>query len=148
MKKNNENIIEMTILSTTENLSVVRNLIQNSTMRKNIPERIINEIMLAVDEACTNVIKHAYKSDPHQEIKVSIEFLNDEIIITFIDHGISFNPDEIPSPDLQQYMQQRKVGGLGLHLMRTLMDKVDYKSIKGKYNRLILSKKIGNSTAA
>ena len=98
--------------------------------------------MLAVDEACTNIIKHAYKSFPDGELSIKLDHDKKKFTITILDFGSSFDPDIIPKPDLQRYYKERKVGGLGMYLMKTLMDEVKYSSVPGKYNKVLLTKNI------
>ncbi|MGB5288673.1 MAG: ATP-binding protein, partial [Ignavibacteriaceae bacterium] len=62
-----------------------------------------------------------------------------------IDYGKSFEPESVPLPDLQKYYREHKVGGLGIYLMKSLMDDVKYTSIPGKYNQVLLSKNISGS---
>jgi anti-sigma regulatory factor (Ser/Thr protein kinase) len=63
-------------------------------------------------------------------------------VISITDYGKSFEPNAIPEPDLQKYYRQKRVGGLGMYLMKTLMDDVKYVSIPGKHNEVLLSKNI------
>jgi serine/threonine-protein kinase RsbW len=133
---------KLTIKSKTENLSIIRDFIRSAVDEAGISPDIVENIILAVDEACTNIIKHAYKSFPDGDltIKTNSTLLRFEISIT--DYGNSFEPETIPEPDLQKYYRQRRVGGLGLYLMKTLMDDVKYVSVPGKYNRVLLSKNL------
>ena len=110
-----------------------------------MPIAAVEKIMLAVDEACTNIIKHAYKSSPEGEILLNVDYDDEKFTITIIDYGKSFNPANIPQPDLQKYYREHKVGGLGIYLMKSLMDDVKYTSIPGKYNQVLLSKNISTS---
>ena len=141
-KLKNKNFI---ILSRTENLSAVRDFIASSARSAGILEADVENIMLAVDEACSNIIKHAYKSDPDGEIKIKVDYTDDKFIVTVQDEGLSFEPDRVPEPDLQKYYRQRKVGGLGMYLMKSLMDEVEYISVPGKYNRVLLTKNISGT---
>ena len=135
------------VKSKTENLSLIRDFVSSAATEINIPKDIIENIILAVDEACTNIIKHAYKSSPEGEITVSIKPSNSKFEIKILDHGLTFKPETIPEPDLQKYYRQRRVGGLGIYLMKTLMDEVNYFSVPGKYNEVSLIKKINLASA-
>lgn len=141
--KNKSN--ELRVKSKTENLSVVRDFVSENALNAGINLATVENIMLAVDEACTNIIKHAYKSSPEGEIIINIEYSKNKFTITIIDYGKSFEPDRVPLPDLQKYYREHKVGGLGIYLMRSLMDDVKYTSIPGKYNQVLLSKNISDS---
>lgn len=142
MSKLNNILFEKQVKSTTENLSLIRDFIRNCASAKKVRKAIIDKIILAVDEACTNIIKHAYHSNPNGEIRVVLEFTTDKCRIILIDFGDSFNPDLIPEPDMPTYLKERKVGGLGLYLIRSLMDEVEYHSGKDGYNQLTITKYI------
>ena len=136
---------ELRVKSKTENLSVIRDFVSENALNAGIPMTKVEDIMLAVDEACTNIIKHAYKLSPEGEIIIKIDYDKEKFTITIIDYGKSFKPESVPLPDLQKYYREHKVGGLGIYLMRSLMDDVKYTSVPGKYNQVLLSKNINGS---
>jgi serine/threonine-protein kinase RsbW len=140
--RNINNISELKIKSRTENLSEIRDFVSLNAHEAGIPDAVVENIMLAVDEACTNIIKHAYKLSPEGEIIIKINYDKEKFTVTIIDYGKSFEPDRIPRPDLQKYYKEHRVGGLGMYLMKSLMDDVEYISIPGKYNQVLLSKNI------
>jgi serine/threonine-protein kinase RsbW len=133
---------ELRVKSKTENLSVIRDFVSGNAREAGIPVATVENIILAVDEACTNIIKHAYKLSPEGEINIKIDYDKDKFTVTIIDYGKSFEPDRVPLPDLQKYYREHRVGGLGMYLMKSLMDDVTYISIPGKYNQVLLSKNI------
>ena len=133
---------ELKVLSKTENLSEIRDFVSENALKAGITSATIDSIILAVDEACTNIIKHAYKLSPQGEIIIKTDFDKDKFTITIIDYGKSFEPDKVPNPDLQKYYREHRVGGLGMYLMKSLMDDVEYTTIPGKYNKVLLSKNI------
>jgi serine/threonine-protein kinase RsbW len=130
------------VKSNTENLSLIRDFISSEALDRNVPKDIMENIILAVDEACTNIIKHAYKYSPDGEILINIKPSTSKFVVSIIDNGTSFEPETIPEPDLQKYYRQRRVGGLGIYLMKTLMDDVKYVTKPGKYNEVLLTKNI------
>ena len=135
---NKKNINELIVKSRTENLSSIRDFVSNKASAAGLIKEDIENIMLAVDEACTNIIKHAYSSYPDGEIIIKLEFNSEKILISIIDHGGIFNQDAVPDPDLQKYYQNGRVGCLGMYLMKTLMDDVKYISVPGEYNKVLL----------
>jgi len=139
-RKNNAS--ELTVKSQTENLSEIRDFVSENALEAGIPSSTIDNIILAVDEACTNIIKHAYKLSPKGEIIIRIDYDEEKFTITIIDYGKSFEPDRVPRPDLQKYYLEHRVGGLGMYLMKSLMDNVEYITVPGKYNQVLLSKNI------
>ncbi len=146
MKTINKHIKKkLAIKSRTENLSSIRDFVSENAYKAGLTSAEIDDIILSVDEACTNIIKHAYKSVPDGEIIIEIDYTAKKFTIRLIDYGNSFDPQSIPEPDLQKYYKQRKVGGLGLYLMKALMDDVQYVSVPGKYNQVMLSKNLRNT---
>jgi len=129
-----------TIESRTDNLLEVRDFVLRAAREFGFSEEEASKIVLAVDEACTNVIKHAYQFAPDREIEIVIQPVKDRMQITVIDDGKSFNPSVAKLPDLKQHLSHYRRGGLGIYLMRTLMDKVEYKYAPGKKNEVRLTK--------
>jgi len=133
---------QLKVKSKTENLSEIRDFVSGNARAADIPEVTVENIILAVDEACTNIIKHAYNLSPEGEILIKIDYDEDKFMVTIIDYGKSFEPDRVPLPDLQKYYREHRVGGLGMYLMKSLMDDVEYRSVPGQYNQVLLSKNI------
>ncbi len=133
---------ELRVKSKTENLSEIRDFVSTYALAAGMPAASIDNIILAVDEACTNIIKHAYKLSPQGEIIIKIDYDEEKFTVTIIDYGKSFEADRVPQPDLQKYYREHRVGGLGMYLMKSLMDDVEYISIPGEYNQVLLSKNI------
>lgn len=140
---------QLKVKSKTENLAVIRDFISNSAAEAGVAADTVENIILAVDEACTNIIRHAYKSFPDGELIIKTKSTLSRFVVSITDYGKSFAPEMIPEPDLQKYYRQRRVGGLGMYLMKTLMDDVKYVSVPGKYNEVLLSKnlKVAQSNA-
>jgi anti-sigma regulatory factor (Ser/Thr protein kinase) len=95
-----------------------------------------------VDEACANVIRHAYveKNTKDKNIYVIVKTKPALIEISIADTGIGFNPDEIQTPNMDEYLKKMKPGGLGLHLIKTLMDEVDFQINPGVRNEVKMIK--------
>ena len=145
LKSKDKNSNELKVKSKTDNLSVIRDFISSNAHKAGISTEAVDNIMLAVDEACTNIIKHAYKSYPEGEIIIKINYDINKFTILIIDYGKTFDPTSVPKPDLKKYYHEHKVGGLGMYLMRKLMDDVKYTTVPGKYNQVLLSKNISSS---
>lgn len=138
----NLNKSKISVKSRTENLSLIRDFVSSKASDSGLAKDEIENVMLAVDEACTNIIKHAYNSFPDGEIVIKLEYNSDKLLVTIIDNGSTFDPNGISDPDLQKYYRNGRVGGLGMYLMKTLMDDVKYITVPGKYNQVLLSKRI------
>ncbi len=109
-------------------------------------EENLDDIGLAMDEACTNVISHSYKMDQNGVILVNFTLARDTIIIDIIDEGEkgqSFNIEELSPVDKQEYLQNLSRGGLGVHLIKKIMDEVKYTVSPGVHNCLHMVKHAG-----
>lgn len=133
---------KLKVKSRTDNLSIIRDFVNTSAMDAGLQPDVVENIILAVDEACTNIIKHAYKSFPDGELIIKTKSTLARFVVSITDYGKSFEPEMVPEPDLQKYYRQKRVGGLGMYLMKTFMDDVRYISVPGKYNEVLLSKNI------
>ena len=133
---------ELTVPSTTDNLSKVRVFVKNYAENFGLDNDLTGKIVLAVDEACTNIIKHAYKYSPEGNITVKLKSGKKKLSITIIDEGGHFDPQRIPEPDLEKMQHERRGGGLGIFLMKKLMDEVEYSNLAGNRNKVVLVKYI------
>ncbi len=132
------------IESRTERLSAVREFVSEAARTFGFSEEDVGKIALAVDEACTNVIKHAYRFDPTKKIAITVHAANGTFEIRIRDNGNAFDPGRIHQPDMKEYMTHFRRGGLGVYLMRSLMDKVEYEIKPGKMNEVRLIKFLAN----
>ena len=99
------------------------------------------KIRLVLDELCTNVVNYAHLDDLDHDMTVTIESDDDEVRVQIVDDGDSFNPlEDAPEPDTDSELVDRKVGGLGIHFVKTLVDDVRYWR-DGNKNHLALSKR-------
>jgi len=107
-------------------------------------KKCLFEIHLALEEHFTNVVSHGYQDAHEHTIKVSLAHANNRIEIKIEDDGIPFNPLEISAPDVRCGIEDRKIGGLGIHIAKHCVDKVEYQR-KNDRNVLILKKYVGDS---
>jgi anti-sigma regulatory factor (Ser/Thr protein kinase) len=110
-----------------------------------VPENELNELNLSLDEILNNTISYGYSDRKRHEIQVSLVLEQDALIAEIEDDGAPFNPLEAPPPDVSGTLQTRKVGGVGIHFARTLMDGMEY-TRAGQVNRLRLRKRITRVT--
>lgn len=126
--------------SRTEQLVTVREFIAQEAAAFGFAEEDVSKIALAVDEACTNIIKHAYRFDPGGRITVEVRRGDGAFTVTVIDHGRGFDPEAIRTPDMKEYLSKYRRGGLGVFLMRSLMDEVEYHIVPGERNEVRMTK--------
>jgi serine/threonine-protein kinase RsbW len=124
-----------------ELLDEIREYVGNIAREGGFNDKDVYNIQLATDEAASNIIEHAYENITDGVLELSCGVQGNTIKIILTDHGESFDPSEIPLPDLQADLADRKIGGLGIFLMRKLMDEVHYESNANKSNTLTMIKR-------
>ena len=140
MERSSKQKYKLRISSITENLEIIREFINRLAIKGGFGSDIADQIELAVDEACTNVIKHAHKYNAKRIIDITVFIDRNKIEVIVSDTGKGFDIDKLPEPDIEKYVRESKMGGLGIHLMRTLMDEVNYTFNPGKKNQVSLIK--------
>ena len=106
-----------------------------------LPEIGISEINICLDELFTNTVLYGFKDDREHNIQFTIK-MDDHILTASIeDDGLPFNPLQKKVPELPTDVESAKIGGLGIHITRKLMDKISYERKRGK-NRLTIKKSI------
>src|SRR5437762_3449622 len=118
--------------SSTENLALIREFVTQVGARAGLSDTEVGQLEMAVDEACANVIEHAYGNDMTKEVVVQAVFDADAIQIHVVDTGRGFEPSDVKDVDVEKLVAQRRSGGLGLRLMKALMDEVRYEIEPGK----------------
>jgi serine/threonine-protein kinase RsbW len=109
-----------------------------------LSQKCIFEANLALDELFTNIISYGFDDKNEHTIRITISLHNDELVFNIEDDGIAFNPTEVESPDLECSIEECRIGGLGIHLAKNLMDEVCYQRCNDK-NILTLRKNIKNT---
>ena len=122
-------------------LAEIRDFIQDAGEKIQIPEKTLGNTKLAVDEACTNVVRHSYKGRPGF-IEVVLTGHLREYSVQIRDQGDSFDLRNVASPDLKMYVENRRRGGLGVYLMNQLMDDIRYHA-GADGNVLTMTKRLG-----
>ncbi|MBK6798672.1 MAG: ATP-binding protein [Acidobacteria bacterium] len=139
-----EKKLTLTVPSSTENLALIRDFVTSVGKQARMSDVDISNLELAVDEACANVIEHAYGHDRTKEVTIRAIFDESEMRISVIDSGKGFDPSQVQSETLDQLINERKSGGLGMRLIKTLMDDVRYEIVPGQKNELHMTKKINS----
>ena len=124
-----------------EHLDEIREYVGEIAREGGFSDKDVYNIQLATDEAASNIIEHAYEKIRDGILELSCGMHDDRITIVLIDHGESFDPSEIPLPDLKADLSKRKIGGLGIFLMRKLMDEVHYEVNPNRGNILTMIKR-------
>jgi anti-sigma regulatory factor (Ser/Thr protein kinase) len=119
----------ITVSGEFKNLKKILGFVQKAVRRAGFSEAENYKIQLAVDEAFTNIIEHAYGAEKIGDIECLCDYKDPDITIQLIDFGLPFNPRSIEAPDLNANLMERKTGGLGLYFIHQLMDEVRFFSI-------------------
>ena len=105
-----------------------------------LDEKATYAVELAVDEACSNIIEHAYGGEGKGEISCSCQITANGLTIVLKDQGRPFKPDKVPSPNVKVPLNKLNPRGAGLYLIRNMMDDVQFKFSKDEGNVLTMSK--------
>ncbi len=125
--------------------------VADGAAQASLPESDRFHIELACDEACTNIIEHAYGGEGMGDIVVSWVIDDNKFIVKLHDNGRSFNPDNVPEPPIspqsgtpqsEKMIRSLKAGGLGIHFMRKLMDDVQFHFDPNSGNTLTMIKRL------
>ena len=104
-----------------------------------LPQKCRSEINLGLDELFTNIISYGFEDESEHQIKFSLAKAEETLVVEIEDDGIPFNPLDAASPEVSWELDSINIGGLGIHLVKKMMDDIDYQRIEGR-NKLILKK--------
>ncbi len=126
--------------ASTEHLAEVRNFVGGHAKNFGFTKQQVSDIRLAVDEAFTNIIKHAYENNDEQKVEIVLGCENDQFWISLFDTGRSFSIANYKKPDVKKKVKHKKRGGVGVYLIKKLMDNVEYLH-QGSRNEIRMTKK-------
>ncbi|MGB3903698.1 MAG: ATP-binding protein [Anaerolineae bacterium] len=124
-----------------DSLAAIGEYVTRAAEAAGLDARSVQGVELAVDEACSNIIEHAYGGEGRGDIEVTYRIDGDGLTVLLRDYGQPFDPDRVPEPDLQAPLEDRDAGGLGLHFIRQLMDEVRFEFTAGSGNVLTMVKR-------
>ncbi|WP_321477820.1 ATP-binding protein [uncultured Paludibaculum sp.] len=137
-----EKTFSLKVPSSTENLAMIRDFVSNIGVQVGFNEGEVARLALAVDEACANVIEHAYGLEDTHDVTIRAVVDDDALRFEIIDTGRGFDPAQMQPQEVEELIRQRKSGGLGLRLIRTIMDDVQYRIVPGEKNELRMTKRL------
>jgi len=111
--------------------------------RTGLPAEILSRLRIVCDEVLSNVIAHAFPDDGEHDVEVRLEMVGRRLVVRVSDDGIPFDPLTVAPPDLNAPLAQRQIGGLGIHLVRSLFDEVTYER-RADRNVLTLASKVAD----
>jgi serine/threonine-protein kinase RsbW len=124
-----------------DRLAEVRALVREVAEAADAPVACMDDLVQAIDEAASNVIRHGYAGAPGW-LDVTADVVDDRIVVTLEDAAPTFDPTGAPAPDLSVPPQQRRPGGMGIHLTRMAMDTMDHSPRPGGGNILTMARRL------
>jgi serine/threonine-protein kinase RsbW len=121
-------------------LAEVRDFVAKHASDFGFRKQDVADIRLAVDEAYTNIIKHAYKNKTHKSVDIELGYNSNEFWISLLDTGDAFDPQKYSKPDVRKKIKEKKRGGVGVYLITQLMDNVEYHT-QGSVNEIRMTKR-------
>lgn len=124
-----------------ESLAKVSEFVVQAAQKAELDEKAVYAVELAVDEACSNIIDHAYGGEGIGEMQCSVVINKGELTVILRDQGRPFNPEDIPDPNINVPLKDLKPRGAGLYLMRKMMDEISYAASAESGNVLTMKKR-------
>jgi serine/threonine-protein kinase RsbW len=122
-----------------DRLAEIRAIVREVCSDCDVPRDCRGDIVQAVDEAASNIIRHGYRGEPGF-IDLTAELVGDDIVVTLEDTAPPFDPTTVPPPDISVHPGQRTPGGMGMHLIRLEVDRVEHRPRPGGGNILTLTR--------
>ena len=114
-----------------KSLEEIRNFVGQAARDCGLSNASIYAVEMAVDEACTNIIEHAYQGECTEVIECTCRISEDGLHVQLKDCGTPFDPSNVPEPDVEASLEDRSPGGLGFFFMHKLMDEIFFEFIPG-----------------
>ena len=131
---------ELTLLNQATEIARAQDQLEQFTATHQVPIRKVHEVQLALEEHLTNVLHYGYDDDGEHHIQIRVNLAAGELRIQVQDDGRAFNPLVHPAPDFTLPLDQRPIGGLGIHMIRKSLDHLEYCREDGK-NVLVMIKR-------
>ena len=131
--------LDVIIKKKKSELVQVNKFIEKFSQLFNFSDKFTFNLNLVLEEIISNIFKYAYEEDEEKEVLINMKFTEKSLIIRIEDEGISFNPLNHEEPDTEMELEEREIGGLGIHLVKNIIDKIDYSRV-GQKNVLTLIK--------
>ena len=119
--------LRLEVPSETSFLGLVRDVTRRMAEAAGFEGRVAEQVALAVDEAATNVLEHAYEGATDRVVEVEMDDAGPDLCVDILDDGAAFDPESLPSLDVKTLEKERRTGGLGVHLMGRIMDSVTFR---------------------
>jgi len=119
--------LELTVPNRLPENSKVKQHFNTFSEHYGIPEQVRLKMNVVLDELLTNIISYAHPDDNLHDIEIKVELSENRLKLSMVDDGIPFNPFSVEAPNTELTLEEREIGGLGIHLVRNMVDKVSYR---------------------
>jgi anti-sigma regulatory factor (Ser/Thr protein kinase) len=125
-------LLEITVPSEIEAITTIFDEFAGFAEEHSLSDSVRRAVLLVLDEFVNNIVSYSHSATEEHEIKVVVVLSSDRLAVTIEDDGVPFNPFKKDPPDLDASIDDRQVGGLGIHLVRSVMDDYEYKRLKDR----------------
>lgn len=134
--------LDLTLPAVVASLPAFQSAFDQVCARASLTAEVRNDLQVVLDEVCSNVFKHAYTDADATPgaLRLIVRCSPAAVELTFIDQGLAFDPLSLPPPDLTLSLDERPLGGLGIHLIRQMTDRQSYCHSPAEGNRLSLTR--------
>jgi anti-sigma regulatory factor (Ser/Thr protein kinase) len=132
----------------TKNLTAIGDFVGAVAKKLKLSNEVTFALQMAVDEACANVMEHAYAGQKDGTVSIRCQTVGDQVVVTIQDRGRPFDPQAVPRPDPSAPLEKRGNGALGLYLMERLMDSVEFEFDDESGNTLTMKKRFHHGEQA
>lgn len=131
----------LVIANNLDEVSILAEFVENLCEELNLSAETTMNINLALEEAIANIIMYAYPSEEKHDIILDVKSIPGQLVFLLTDNGVSFDPTHVPDADISASIDERAIGGLGIFLIRNIMNEVSYQRLDGE-NLLTMKKNI------
>lgn len=132
---------EIKISNDLKEIAILADFVEELCSELGLPAETVMNINLALEEAVANVIMYAYPSSERQDILLKVSAIDNQLVFLLTDKGCSFDPTQVEDVDVTLSIDERPIGGLGIFLIRSIMNEISYQRLDGE-NRLTMKKDI------
>ncbi len=118
---------KFTVGSHISEMSVIKGKVDAFAARSMLPAATTSKLKIVLDELISNIINYGYADDAEHKIEICLELVGHRLVVTIADDGVPFNPLTVKPPDTSAKLSEREIGGLGIHLVRNLVDEISYR---------------------
>lgn len=124
--------LHLTVVNKLPDIRLAAGAVETFGRGHGLPERLTARLGLALDEVLTNLVSYGFPDGGRHEIAIHLRLAEGRLTMSVTDDGIAFDPLDLPAPDLGLAVEDRPIGGLGIHFVRTVMDEVRYAREAGR----------------